>query len=187
MGRTNSGLIGIVLVVVLTVPTKAQDQVVYVSTLDWPPYTASDLPRGGATSDVVHRAFDQAGYRAEFTYHSWKQAIEMAVNGTQGVIAYFPGYHCRHQQGFVASDPVGSGVLGFAEHVDSPITWDTLDSLSEQKLKIGTVMGYANTNEFDAKVGTGHCVVLAACGGRKAWGGQEVQAKAGFSSCDHRL
>ncbi len=35
------------------------------------------------------------------------------------------------------------------------MTWKDLDDIGEQKLKIGTVLGYANTDEFDAKVGTG--------------------------------
>ncbi len=53
-----------------------------------------------------------------------------------------------------ASDPVGNGPLGFAENVNAPVTWDNVDDIGEQKLKIGTVLGYANTDEFDEKAGT---------------------------------
>lgn len=137
-----------------------QAQTVHVSTLDWPPYTGSDLPRGGATTDVVRQAFENAGYETEVAYRPWKRAIDMASKGTDDVIAYFPGYHCRHQEGFVASEPIGSGPLGFAQHADAPITWTTVDSLGEQQLKIGTVLGYANTDEFDAKVGTGWIIAI---------------------------
>ncbi len=35
------------------------------------------------------------------------------------------------------------------------MTWKDLADIGDQKLKIGTVLGYANTDEFDAKVGTG--------------------------------
>lgn len=137
-----------------------QAQTVHVSTLDWPPYTGSDLPRGGATTDVVRQAFENAGYETEVAYRPWKRAIDMASKGTDDVIAYFPGYHCRHQEGFVASEPIGSGPLGFAQHADAPITWTTVDSLGEQQFKIGTVLGYANTDEFDAKVGTGWIIAI---------------------------
>ena len=133
----------------------AQDKTAHISTLDWPPYTGGDLPSGGATTEVVRQAFEKAGYETDVAYRPWKRAIDMAKDGKDGVIAYFPGYHCRHQEGFVASEPIGNGPLGFAEHVDAPITWDSLDSIGEQRLKIGTVLGYANTDEFDKKVGTG--------------------------------
>ena len=138
----------------------ADEKVVRVATLDWPPYTGKDLPKGGATADVVRAAFEKVGYQVEIEYRPWKRAIDMAKKGTDEVIAYFPGYHCHHQSGFVASEPIGKGPLGFAEHVDAPITWESLDDFGEQQMKIGTVLGYANTDEFDAKVGTGYILAV---------------------------
>jgi len=160
MKRVLSGLTGIAVALLLSGSLQAQDQTVHVSTLDWPPYTGNDLPRGGATTEVVRQAFVEAGLRTEVAYRPWKRAIAMAQKGTDDVVAYFPGYHCRHQEGFVASEPIGSGPLGFAEHADKPITWTSVDSLGEQQLKIGTVLGYANTDEFDAKVGTGWIIAI---------------------------
>lgn len=162
MKKILSALTGIAVALMLAGPLQAQDRTVHVSTLDWPPYTGSSLPRGGATTEVVRQAFDQVGYQTEVAYRPWKRAIDMALKGTSDVIAYFPGYHCRHQDGFVASEPIGSGPLGFAEHAEAPITWDTVDSLGDQRLKIGTVLGYANTDEFDAKVGTGWIIAIPA-------------------------
>lgn len=139
---------------------KAQDRIV-VTTLDWPPYTGSSLPKDGATTEVVRQVFKAAGMDIEVEILPWKRAIAMAKNDDVAV-AYFPGYHCRHVQGFVASDPIGTGPLGFAENVDNPIAWSTIDDLGEQKLKIGTVLGYANTDEFDEKAGTGWVQALPA-------------------------
>ncbi|MEJ1996454.1 MAG: ABC transporter substrate-binding protein [Limibacillus sp.] len=136
------------------------DGKVTLSTLDWPPYTGSDLPSGGATTEVVRAAFDKIDMEIAVEYRPWKRAIDIALKGTGEVIAYYPGYHCRHRDGFVASEPIGSGPLGFAEHADAPITWDTVDSLGEQQLKIGTVLGYANTDELDKKVGTGWVIAI---------------------------
>jgi polar amino acid transport system substrate-binding protein len=84
----------------------------------------------------------------------WKRAISMAKEDAVAV-AYFPGYHCRHVDGFVASEPIGNGLLGFAQNVNAPVTWAGIDDIGEQKLKVGTVLGYANTDEFDEKAGTG--------------------------------
>lgn len=130
------------------------DQNVNVATLDWPPYTGSDLPKSGATSEVVRQAFNAVGVSTEINFLPWKRAIAAAQSDTD-IIAYYPGYHCRHVDGFVASAPIGQGPLGLAENVKSPVQWESLDDLGKQKLKIGTVLGYANTDEFDKKAGTG--------------------------------
>lgn len=151
----------VVVTISLSAQVEAQDKVVRIATLDWPPYTGKDLPEGGATTDVVRAAFDKVGYQVEVEYRPWKRAIDMALKGTDDVIAYFPGYHCQHREGFIGSEPIGNGPLGFAEHVDAPITWNTLDDITDQKLKIGTVLGYANTDAFDAAVGTGYILAIA--------------------------
>lgn len=127
---------------------------VVVSTLEWPPYTSAELPRGGATTEVVRQAFAAADIDMNIEILPWKRAISQARDDEK-VVAYYPGYHCRHVEGFVASDPIGNGPLGFAENVEAPVTWASIDDIGEQRLKVGTVLGYANTDEFDEKAGTG--------------------------------
>jgi polar amino acid transport system substrate-binding protein len=156
-----AGLFGaIVLAWCLSGSGLAAGEVVRVSTLNWPPYVGKQLPLGGAITDVVRAAFQKVGLRVEVEYRPWKRAIEMAAMGTDEVIAYFPGYHCQHREGFVASEPVGTGPLGFAEHADATVAWTTLDNIGDQQLKIGTVLGYANTDDFDAKVETGSILAI---------------------------
>ena len=135
--------------------TAASEKNVTIATLDWPTYTGSKLPQGGATTAVVKAAFAKSVYRVNVVYMPWKRAMNMAAKGTENVIAYFPGYHCKHREGFMASNPLGNGPLGFAENVEAPITWKNLDDVVAQQLNIGTVVGYANTDEFDAKMTTG--------------------------------
>lgn len=125
-----------------------------VTTLEWPPYTSEELPKGGATTDVVRQAFAAIGKDVEVATLPWKRAISRAGTDEE-VVAYFPGYHCRHVDGFTESNPIGNGPLGFAENVNAPVTWENVDDIGEQKLKVGTVLGYANTDEFDEKAGTG--------------------------------
>lgn len=135
-------------------PISAWSETVTVATLNWPPYTSADLPLGGATTEVVRQAFAKAGIQTRVSYLPWKRAIESAKDDA-GVVAYYPGYHCHHVPGFVTSDPIGNGPLGFAEKVSHPVTWTSIADLVGQKLKIGTVLGYANTDEFDATVKAG--------------------------------
>ncbi len=125
-----------------------------VTTLEWPPYTSEVLPKGGATTEVVRQAFLAADSEVDVTVLPWKRAISIAKD-EESAVAYFPGYHCRHVDGFVASDPIGNGPLGFAQNAEAPVTWNDVDDIGEQKLKVGTVLGYANTDEFDEKAGTG--------------------------------
>lgn len=141
-------------------PVQAQ-QTVVVTTLEWPPYTSPDLPLGGAVTDILTRAFADRGIDVEVLTLPWQRAITTA-NEDESVVAYFPGYHCRHMEGFVASEPIGFGPLGLVENTDVPITWDSIDDLGEQQLLIGTVLGYANTDEFDQRAGTGWINVATA-------------------------
>lgn len=127
---------------------------VVISTLEWPPYTSAELPKGGATTEVIRQAFAAADMEMQIDILPWKRAISEARDNEK-VIAYYPGYHCRHVEGFVPSDPIGNGPLGFAENVSAPVTWTSVDNIGEQQLKVGTVLGYANTDEFDEKAGTG--------------------------------
>mgnify|MGYP001795416290 CR=1 FL=1 len=125
-----------------------------VTTLEWPTYKSENLPRKGVTTAVVERAFEEAQMDVKVATLPWKRAISVAKDDAKA-IAYFPGYHCRHVDGFIPSDPIGNGPLGFAQNTDTPITWQDVDDIGEQKLKVGTVLGYANTDEFDEKAGTG--------------------------------
>lgn len=134
--------------------TSSEAEPVVITTLEWPPYTSEILPKGGATTEVVRQAFTAAGIAVKVTILPWKRAIAMAKDD-DAVAGYFPGYHCRHVEGFVASEPIGNGPLGFAENVNARVSWNSVDDIGERKLRVGTVLGYANTDEFDEKAGTG--------------------------------
>ncbi|RDD63851.1 substrate-binding periplasmic protein [Ferruginivarius sediminum] len=134
--------------------------VIRLSTLNWPPYTNRDLPEGGASSAIVRAIFAKAGYPVEIRFWPWNRAIAKAKSGAQDVVAYFPGYHCHHDPNsdFIASDPMGTAPLGFAEHVMATHAWGDLDDLA--RLRIGTVVGYANTKKFDARARNGDLRII---------------------------
>lgn len=141
-------------------PNAYAGETVAITTLEWPPYTGQALPRNGATSDVVARAFDKAGVAVNLQVLPWKRAISTAKNGDP--VAYFPGYHCSHTDGFVASDPIGNGPLGLVERKEKPYQWQSVGDLATQKVRIGTVLGYSNTKEFDQRVQSGELSVVPA-------------------------
>ena len=127
---------------------------VRTTTLEWPPYTSAGLPKGGATTEVIRQAFQESGLGFDFVVLPWKRAIS-EVRDNQQSIAYYPGYGCDHAGDYLRSAPVGTGPLGFAEHIDAPLDWNSIGDISAQNLSIGTVHGYANTAEFDEQVASG--------------------------------
>lgn len=133
---------------------------VEVATLNWPPYTARKLPRGGAVTAVVRAAFAQQDLDVAVRFWPWKRAIAKAKAVDNAVVAYFPGYHCHHdpKSEFVRSQPLGASPLGFAEHRQAQHSWNDLDDLRGKR--IGTVVGYANTQEFDRRVARGELRVI---------------------------
>ncbi|XLZ71402.1 transporter substrate-binding domain-containing protein [Massilia sp. SR12] len=126
---------------------------VQFTSLEWPPYTAPQLARQGATSAVVSAAMASMGYRVEVTFYPWNRAVAL-VRGRSSYIGYFPEYRSEEaNSNFLLSDPIGSGPLGLAEHVDAPVHWDGLDDLAY--FQVGVVTGYINTDGFDDRVRRG--------------------------------
>lgn len=133
---------------------------VQLATLEWPPYTGETLSKGGAVSEIIRRAFAATNHDILPYFLPWNRAISYAKSDHNAIIGYYPGYHCNHDDGFFASRPIGESALGFAERTDNDITWTTLDDI--EKYRIGTVVGYANSDEFDQRAREGRLKVYTA-------------------------
>lgn len=138
----------------------ASDPIVDIATLEWPPYTGSTLPGYGPVSATISDGLAHIGLVARVHVVPWKRAIARAKSPDSAVVGYFPGYHCRHQPGFVASLPIGVGPVGLAERADDDVRWSNLDDLSS--VRVGVVTGYANSDEFDTRVAEGRIPVSEA-------------------------
>lgn len=146
--------------IVIQPATAADPGNVTVTTTYWPPYTGLSLPRKGASTHIVSKAFDAVGISTNVQELPWKRAISTARHSN--AVAYYPGYHCNHMEGFIASDPIGTGPLGLAERKEKSIQWRTVGELAEMNIRIGTVLGYSNTTEFDERAKAGELKVLPA-------------------------
>lgn len=126
---------------------------VKLTSLEWPPYTASHLARQGVTAAVVSAAMASMGYRVEVSFYPWNRATAL-VRSRSSYIGYFPEYMSKEvSSDFLLSDPIGSGPLGLAEHIDAPIHWASLDDLA--RFQVGVVIGYINSDRFDDRVRQG--------------------------------
>ncbi len=127
-----------------------------LTSLDWPPYSGEALRNGGTAVARAKAAFAAAGHTLEVDFYPWKRAVQVGMD--EGYVGYFPEYYSQELDGHCAfSDPMGSGPLGFAENPAAPVTWGTLDDLKD--FRIGTVSGYVNTAEFDARAASGALTV----------------------------
>ncbi|MDE1460583.1 substrate-binding periplasmic protein [Spartinivicinus poritis] len=133
---------------------------VYLTSLDWPPYTGKKLTQQGASVAVAKAVFKAAGYDLIVEFFPWKRAVDLAKDDPK-YAGYFPEYFAAElEQDFIFSEPMGSGPLGFAELKSAAVAWQTLHDLKE--VKIGTVSGYVNTAEFDQMAAKGELRVDAA-------------------------
>lgn len=134
----------------------AEDKVVYLTSLDWPPYTAANLPHG-ASEEVVRQAFAAMGYRLVTDFFPWNRAVANAKSDPK-YVGYYPEYFAPEIEAeFLFSDAMGIGPLGFAEVKSAPVTWSSLDDL--KNIPIGAVSGYVNTTDFDARAKAGSLLI----------------------------
>jgi len=128
----------------------SQEKTVSLTTLEWPPFTGKSLLAKGMTTYIIQKAFEVEGYNLEVNFYPWPRTIDTAIK-TDSILGYFPEYYSKEiEKIFYFSDPIGESILGFAESKYKPIEWNTLEDL--KKYKIGTVIGYVNSPEFDKLV-----------------------------------
>lgn len=138
----------------------AQDKVIRLTSLEWPPYSGAKVTGQGANIAVVRAAVEAMGYRLEVKFLPWSRAVATARDARSGYVGYLPEYYSpRVARDFILSDPIGSGPIGFVEAVAAPVAWTRLSDLGDKR--IGVVTDYVNTPQFDAMVAAGTLKVEA--------------------------
>jgi polar amino acid transport system substrate-binding protein len=130
-------------------PTTASSNtnIIKLATLEWSPYVGESLPQYGFTTAIVSEAFKRAGYEVKVDFMPWTRVIKESGEGTYD--AAFPEYYSEERaQEFLMSEPFTSGPLGFYKRKADKITYTKLEDL--KPYRIGVVIGYINTPEFDA-------------------------------------
>lgn len=147
-----SALLACVLLISLCVNARA-DKVVYLSSIEWPPYTGQFLNNQGESSKLVRAAFAMMGYKVEIIFVPWKRAMRMADTDMQ-VAGFFPEYYSEERaEKYIFSAPFGCSPVGLLMQRDKPLEWKSVDDLSGHR--IGFVSGYVNTLELDLAIANG--------------------------------
>lgn len=136
----------------MAVAIHAQEKV-YLTSLDWPPYSGSALPEQGASVAVAKAAFEAMGYDLVVEFYPWSRAVNLAKNDAK-YVGYCPEYFSEGgEKEWIFSDSMGTSPLGFAQPANKPVDWSSMKDL--EQYTIGVVRGYVNTEAFDAKVAKG--------------------------------
>lgn len=149
-GSLSLTLLTLVGLVLFALSAKADDNVVKLASLEWPPFSGENLPEKGASSAVLKAAYEAMGYKVVIEFLPWNRAVQMAKSDPS-FIGYFPEYDGDSVRAeFLLSPSIGSSPLGFAERVENRIAWNSLPDL--KSTTIGVVDGYVNTAEFDKRM-----------------------------------
>ncbi|WP_432735366.1 substrate-binding periplasmic protein [Maridesulfovibrio sp. FT414] len=129
------------------------DRVVYLSSIDWPPYTGSSLEGEGESAKLVREAFAEMGYELKIIFVPWKRAMRLAET-SRNVAGYFPEYYSAERaEKFIFSKPFSCSPVGLLMRRATPLKWETISDLAGRRL--GFVAGYVNTRELDQAIGNG--------------------------------
>lgn len=120
---------------------------------DWPPFISRSLPADGMSGAMVSAIFERLGYAVKYEYFPWKRAMQFGLASPRyaGLLAVWRTPEREKLCHF--SVPVGTtqGVLAYLKEDGAPGA--SLADLG--KLRIGTVAGYANGEQFDGMVARG--------------------------------
>ncbi len=126
---------------------------VFLSSLDWPPYTYNKLHNQGFVTYLVKQTFDKAKIKANVDFFPWQRTLYYGKESSK-YIGYFPEYYSPSiEKSFYFSNPIGSSPLGIIYNREKPLSWNKIEDL--KKYKIGVVNGYVNTIEIDKLINQG--------------------------------
>jgi len=118
-----------------------------LATLDWAPYVGQKLPDYGFTSEIISAAFKRAGYTVKIEFLPWARVLQEVETGKYD--AGYPAYYSDERaQKYLLSDAFANGITGFYKRKADTIAYTSLQDL--KPYRIGVIMGYVNSPEFDA-------------------------------------
>lgn len=110
-----------------------------LATLEYPPYSSTQLDGGGSIVELTRRAFATQGYTPQIDFLPWARVRAALRAGTyQGALALWPQE--VKEEHLVASRPLFYSQLGLFARTRDPVHFSGLDDLLGRK--VGIVRGY---------------------------------------------
>lgn len=125
----------------------AQEKLVTLASIDYPPYTSQDLKNDGFLTELAVAAFKLSGYDVEIVYLPWARGLEMTKRGKyDGLMDMWR--RPDREVFFIFSQEIGASQVVMFKRKDNPAVADSYEDL--KKYSIGVVRGYANPPEFES-------------------------------------
>ena len=120
---------------------------------DWPPFVTASMPNNGLSGALVGAVFERIGYVVHIDYFPWKRTMELGLNSPRyaGFLAVWRTPEREKLCHF--SHSIGSTQTVLAYLKEAPVQAAAVAGL--RGLRVGTVAGYSNGEQFDAMAKAG--------------------------------
>lgn len=116
-----------------------------ITTLEWPPFSCSDCPEGGAAIKALRDVLKSKGITVKFEFLPWTRAIKVARS--EGYVGYYPSWQADVIDGFKSSEVIFKSPIAFLENKEKPLgDWKELSDLKGKT--IGVVQDYGYSKPF---------------------------------------
>jgi polar amino acid transport system substrate-binding protein len=124
---------------------------------EWPPFVTSSLPSHGLSGAFLGAVFERAGHEVQVDYYPWKRAMELGLHDPRyaGLLAVWRTPEREKLCHFSSSIGSTLNVLAFLK--EAPVQAAALAEL--ESVRVGTVAGYSNGEQFDTLVREGRLKV----------------------------
>ena len=143
MNKIIMNLLGLVVACFLTSSVFAE--VWKLTSLDWQPYSGSDISNGGSSVLALRELLAKADIDLQIEFYPWARSQELAL--TSQFVGYFPAWPEEVYEGFVGSDPVDYSYLGVLTYAGSDIEWAGLENMFKNY-----VVGYVGTYTYSDEI-----------------------------------
>lgn len=136
--------------IALCLPGELVADTLELSTLEWPPFSGSNLPEQGINSKIISQALSFENHTLAIAVLPWNRAARTVTTGQ--TVGYYPTYF-NPANGLLFSNPIGASPIVLIERKNNPIIWDQVSDLNQYEL--GVLKGYINTVEIDEMIANG--------------------------------
>ncbi len=130
----------------LFISTMAIAETWRITSLDWQPYSGSDMEDQGKSITLLRDILARNNIKLIVEFYPWKRAQNLAK--TQKYVGYFPAWPEEVAKGFTASPPVDWSYIGIMTYKGSNLIWESIEKLYENH-KVITIETYIYPKEIE--------------------------------------
>ena len=121
------------------------EEIVHLTTGEFPPYTSKKLDHFGVANRIIAEAFALEGYQVKFSFFPWKRAYQEAASGEFAGSSYWAKTTERVEQCYF-SNPIWEDGWVFFHLKSYPFKWESFNDL--KGIPIGGTLEYSYGENF---------------------------------------